>query len=68
MVKADRQRSVSPMKNLPFVLYMSGNFVKTVNGILGILLWCPPLDVLWRPPLDHCGGGGDVSRGCRGSR
>ena len=40
------------MTNVPFALYMSGNSVRAVSGILGILLWRLPLDLLWRPPLD----------------
>ena len=40
------------MTNVLFVLYMSGNSVKTVSGMMGILLWEPPLELLWGPPLD----------------
>ena len=52
VVKADPPAKCSPVPNVPFVLYMSGNSVKTISGILGILLWRPPLNLLWRPPLD----------------
>ena len=49
VVKPTRQRSISAVTNVLFVLYMSGNSVKTVSGIPGILLWRPLLDLLWRP-------------------
>ena len=40
------------MTNVLFVLYMSGDSMKTVSGILRISLWRRPLELLWRLPLD----------------